>query len=162
MIGQLDTNQIEHVLYSQVIGRLGCHTNGVTYIVPVTYAYDGSYIYAHSANGMKVEMMRKNPEVCFEVESVHDMSDWQSVITWGRYEEITDEAERKMAMQKLMDHLLPVLTNESVQPSHGFDSGMPDTANLQVILFRIKLNTKTGRFEKQNDAKQQELKRVMT
>jgi len=161
MIGELDTNQIEHVLYSQVIGRLGCHADGVTYIVPVTYAYDGRYVYAHAAKGMKVDMMRKNPELCFEVESVHNMSDWQTVITWGKYEEITDEAERKKAMQKITDRLLPILKNETAYPAHGFDHRMPDTASRQVILFRIKLHTKTGRFEKQNSAGQQEIKRLM-
>jgi hypothetical protein len=160
MLGELNTRQIEDILYSQSIGRLGCHADGVTYVVPVTYAYDGRYVYAHTAKGMKVNMMRKNPEVCFEVESVSNMSDWQSVISWGKYEEITGEAARKMAMQKLIDHLLPVLTGETVQPSHGFDPHMTDAAGREVILFRIKLNNKTGRFEKQNEAGKKEIKEL--
>ena len=46
-----------------------------TYVVPVTYAYDGEAIYAHSLEGLKLALMRKNPHVCFEVEDVQGMAD---------------------------------------------------------------------------------------
>lgn len=48
MLGMLNDAQIENVLQSLVIGRIGCHANGRTYVVPVTYAYDGKYIYGHT------------------------------------------------------------------------------------------------------------------
>jgi uncharacterized protein len=32
-------------------------------------------------------MMRRNPEVCFEVDRVEDLVNWDSVIGWGTYEE---------------------------------------------------------------------------
>ena len=40
MLGDLTFSQIENLLYAQRIGRLGCHSDDVTYVVPVTYAYD--------------------------------------------------------------------------------------------------------------------------
>jgi hypothetical protein len=148
MLGHLDNKQVEYLLNSQFIGRVGCHNDGVTYVVPITYAYDGTYIYGHSAKGMKINMMRKNPEVCFEVESVSNMANWQSVIAWGKFEEITAEAERQQAMQKLINHLRPQMTSETAQPTHGINTHAQDTGHQQAILFRIKLNNKTGRFEK--------------
>ena len=63
MIGELATPHIEELLKSEVMGRIGCHHAGTTYIVPTSYAYDGRYIYVHTHEGMKVEMMRKNPAV---------------------------------------------------------------------------------------------------
>ena len=68
MLGELTSDQIEHLLHSEVVGRIGCHAAGRTYVVPVNYAYDGEFLYGHAADGMKLQMMRENPELCFEVD----------------------------------------------------------------------------------------------
>ena len=85
MIGKLTEQEIETLLFAQVLGRLGCHHDHVTYVVPISYAYDGNYIYCHTRDGMKVQMMRQNPNVCFEVESFNDNANRQTVIAWGIY-----------------------------------------------------------------------------
>jgi uncharacterized protein len=148
MLGELNENQVEDVLKTQVIGRIGCHADGITYVVPVTYVYDGTNIYAHSAKGMKIDMMRKNPEVCFEVDTMQNMANWQSVIVWGRFDEITRMEERQQAMQKLIDRMMPLMTGETAQPTHGLNTHAQDVGNQQAILYRITINKKTGRFEK--------------
>ena len=48
MIGELNPLEIEDVLRSQLIGRLGCHAFGRTYVVTITYSYDRDVVYAHS------------------------------------------------------------------------------------------------------------------
>lgn len=98
MIGKLTESQIEELLGKQLIGRIGCHANDTTYVVPISYAYKDDNIYALTHEGMKVDLMRKNPQVCFEVDNTLDTSNWQSVITWGTFEEINDAAERKEAL----------------------------------------------------------------
>jgi nitroimidazol reductase NimA-like FMN-containing flavoprotein (pyridoxamine 5'-phosphate oxidase superfamily) len=37
MLGQLNPDQIEALLKSEVLGRIGCSANGIVYVVPVTY-----------------------------------------------------------------------------------------------------------------------------
>lgn len=54
MIGELNYTEIEDVLQNQHIGRIGCHAKGITYIVPVSYAYSDSYVYIHSLEGKKL------------------------------------------------------------------------------------------------------------
>ena len=49
MLGELNERQIEALLIDLPVGRIGCHADGVTYVVPVNYAYDGVNLYAHSA-----------------------------------------------------------------------------------------------------------------
>jgi nitroimidazol reductase NimA-like FMN-containing flavoprotein (pyridoxamine 5'-phosphate oxidase superfamily) len=51
MHGELHGDQVEDVLRSQVIGRIGCHVNGRTYVVPVMFAYDGECIYGMVPQG---------------------------------------------------------------------------------------------------------------
>jgi hypothetical protein len=144
MLGHLSPDQIESLLQSEMVGRIGCNANGITYVVPMTYAYDGKYIYGHSREGMKIQLMRANPMVCFEVDRMEAPAKWQSVIVWGRYEELKGE-ERKQGLEKLLSRFSPIETSETSKPAsdgHQSDYGPPKS-----VVFRIELMEKTGRFE---------------
>lgn len=94
MIREMSPAAIEALLERQFIGRLGCHSEGTTYVVPIHYAYERGRVYGQTVVGMKVEMMRQNPSVCFEVERIDGLFDWESVIAWGSYRELEgDEAQ---------------------------------------------------------------------
>ncbi len=150
MLGELNESQIESLLHDLPVGRIGCHADGITYIVPVNYAYDGVNLYAHSAKGMKIDMMRKNPDVCFQADAITDLQNWESVICWGKFEEITDMLERENAMQKIINKMMPLMRGENAQPSHGFTTSASDVGNdVELILYKIILSKKTGRFEKE-------------
>lgn len=148
MFGNLNDDQIDQLIHSQLLGRIGCHADGLTYIVPISYAYDGTYVYAHSFQGMKIDLMRKNPKVCFEVDNTKNLANWQSVICWGEFEELTEEKDIKSAIEKLNNRILPLLSSETmhITPEWPFPAGRDE--NIEGIFFRIKLTTKTGRFEK--------------
>ena len=88
MLGRLSPEEIEHLLVSEITGRIGCHADGRTYVVPITYVYESGHVYCHSAEGQKIRMMRKNPEVCFEVDRVEDIGNWKSVIATGQFQEL--------------------------------------------------------------------------
>lgn len=107
MLGELSRKDIQEILRSHAIGRLGCHARGLTYVVPISYVYDGANaIYFHSLDGLKIQMMRENPRVCFEVDTVEDPANWQSVIAWGTFEQLTGEAAAK-GLELLLTRLLP-------------------------------------------------------
>lgn len=147
MLGSLNKQQIEEVLIHQVFGRIGCFADGVTYIVPISYAYDGIYVYGHTNEGMKVDMIRKNAQVCFEVEEMKDMANWKTVITWGSIEELTDHNQRKIALQVLVDRILPLISSETTHLSPHWPFPVNDVSTIKGIVFRIKLEKRTGRFE---------------
>jgi len=116
MLGELNNDQIEEILSKEIVGRIGCHCNGRTYVVPISYAYDRQYIYAVSFEGLKLEIMRTNPRVCFQVDTMKDMINWQSVISWGNFEELKDKKETEKGLQILINRtchysqgLLPIL-----------------------------------------------------
>lgn len=48
MMGELSAAEIEELLRSEWVARLGCHANDTTYVVPVSYAYDGEALYGHT------------------------------------------------------------------------------------------------------------------
>lgn len=142
MVGDLTPNEIESFLRANVIGRIGCHAYGRTYVVPITYAYDGAAVYAHSRRGMKLTMMRENPHVCFEVDAMDDFANWRSVIAWGTFAELRG-SERERGLVFLADsiesRLGDVPPGESMHPRKGMDA---------ATIYRILLEEKTGRFER--------------
>jgi nitroimidazol reductase NimA-like FMN-containing flavoprotein (pyridoxamine 5'-phosphate oxidase superfamily) len=149
MLGELTREEIEHLLHSEVVGRIGCHAEGRTYVVPVNYAYDGEFLYGHAAPGMKLEMMRANPEICFQVDRRTGLSDWQSVIAWGTFEELQGQ-EATRAMELLLDRLLPIMAGEGSPAARGA-GGATLAASIRaenLAIYRIRLGERTGRFEK--------------
>lgn len=142
MLGELSDSEVEQVLHEALIGRIGCHAYGKTYVVPVTYAYDGVHVYAHSSEGMKVHMMRENPHVCFEVDMMDNLANWRSVVTWGTFEELRAEDARKKAMLLLIEQIAPRISGPPGASAH------PSTSTEPVVLYRIRLEQKTGRFER--------------
>ena len=130
---------MEELLLGGRVGRIGCHAEGRSYVVPIAYAYEDSCVYGHSADGLKVRTMRANPDVCFEVEDVRAMSEWRSVIAWGTYEELWGHEEEEAARR--LRARFPELTPAA--------SAHPDwTARERGIFYRLRLARKTGRFER--------------
>ena len=148
MHGKLNTSQIETLLRRQIIGRIGCHANGITYVVPISYAYDGDYVYAHTYEGMKIDAMRINPSVCFEVEQMENMANWQTVVAQGLYEELTAPAEKQLAIHKLMRRNFPAQSSSTVKFSKYWPFAPADDEAIEGIFFRIRIAEKWGRFEK--------------
>ncbi len=145
MIGELSEREIEEVLRSEVVARLGCHA-GRTYVVPITYAYDGRSVIGHSAPGLKVSMMRENPEVCIEVDQVEDAAHWRSVVAWGRFEELQgDQAVR--AMERLQARFASLVTSQTSRPGHGRERAEQAVRGGETVIYRIVLGEATGRFE---------------
>jgi nitroimidazol reductase NimA-like FMN-containing flavoprotein (pyridoxamine 5'-phosphate oxidase superfamily) len=149
MLGELTAEQINAVLFDEVVGRIGCHGDGRTYVVPVTYVFDGDAVYAHSADGLKIRMMRANPHVCFQVDQRENLANWRSVVAWGIYEELHGK-EAQDALQLLVGRLMPLDRSETVwlPDSLGLATAtaVPDTP--KAIVYRIRLVEKTGRFER--------------
>ncbi len=149
MFATLSNKQIVDLISKNFVGRLGCHADGKTYVVPISYAYDGEYIYFRTFEGMKISMMRKNPEVCFQVDKLEDTANWESVIIWGAFEELVDKKERKKGLEILMSRILPNISSEMVK----FTSEWPfpstnDLNKIDGIVFRIHIKEMTGRCER--------------
>jgi len=147
MLGKMNSREIETLVTQQLIAHLGCYADEQIYVVPVSYAYDGDYFYLISREGLKVDMMRKNPKVCLQIDNMQNMSGWQSAILWGEFEELTEPAERNHALNQLMHRMTPMLSSElfRITPHWPFPEDEP--GSIPGIVYRIKVTEKTGRFE---------------
>jgi nitroimidazol reductase NimA-like FMN-containing flavoprotein (pyridoxamine 5'-phosphate oxidase superfamily) len=138
MLGRLTKAQCVKLLRENSVGRVGVTAGGVTYVVPITYVFDGDSVYGHSVLGQKVRMMRRNPSVGFEVEAIDDLANWRSVIAQGTYEELSGDVAAAAA--KLIRASLPKTRSETAGPS--------GTRGKAHVSYRIRLREMTGRYER--------------
>jgi nitroimidazol reductase NimA-like FMN-containing flavoprotein (pyridoxamine 5'-phosphate oxidase superfamily) len=150
MLGELSATEIEDLLRKQFVGRIGCHDKDLVYVVPISYAYDKDCVYCHAYEGKKIDIMRKNPKVCFQVDEMRDMANWRSVMAWGEFHELSNEDEKAHALLVLLHRQLPSPSSITTHLGKFWPFAAPNTAELVKIpgiTFLISLTEKTGRFE---------------
>ncbi len=131
----LPDDEIEALLRGAIVGRIACCDHGLggsgrPYLVPLAYGYDGESVYAHSGPGRKLDFMRAEPLVTFEVDEATAPDRWRSVIAEGTFEEIVEPAERERALRVIYRDPTPI-------PELG----------AQTVVYRIRLTARSGRYE---------------
>ena len=108
-------SDIEAIIRNGVVCRLALSENDRPYIVPLNFGYKDNTLYFHGAKeGKKIDMIRKNPNVCFEIDanvSIVEADDacfwgvqYQSVIGFGRAVIVENEKEKESALGIIMKH----------------------------------------------------------
>lgn len=100
---------------SGVLAVLG--DGGYPYAVPLSYVYDGKKIYFHCAKtGHKLDAIRRESKVSFCVIDLDQVlpekytTCYRSVIVFGRARILEDEAEKRLALERLAAKYSPEQT----------------------------------------------------
>ena len=148
MTGSLTERQIHTLLTSQVIGRLGGYADGLPYVIPIAYAFEHPYVYSHTREGTKVTMMRQNGQVCLQVDQINNLANWRSVMVWGTYEELSEEAAEE-GLLILKNRLSPLTTSVYSRSLLDLKAGeLSRATEAREVIYRIKIEMQSGRFEK--------------
>ncbi|MGD8962612.1 MAG: pyridoxamine 5'-phosphate oxidase family protein [Desulfobacterales bacterium] len=79
-----DKSEIESVIRKSQICRLGLSENGLPYIVPLCFGYQDDSLYFHSATeGRKIDILRRNNQVCFEFDGDTRITTGKTACAWG-------------------------------------------------------------------------------
>jgi nitroimidazol reductase NimA-like FMN-containing flavoprotein (pyridoxamine 5'-phosphate oxidase superfamily) len=108
-----DTGILSEILEKSFICRLGFVANNEAYIVPVNFAFSDGVIYFHSAPaGRKMDLIRENNSVSFEMELSADIvtgdipckwsCKYRSLMGRGRIGIENDTIAKKKAMDLIM------------------------------------------------------------
>ena len=108
---QLSQSQSIEILTEAQYGVLALHgDDDYPYTVPLNYAYSENRIYFHGApEGHKVDASRRNDKVSFcavtRSEIIPEAYNclYASAVAFGRIQIITDEAEKKHALELIID-----------------------------------------------------------
>jgi nitroimidazol reductase NimA-like FMN-containing flavoprotein (pyridoxamine 5'-phosphate oxidase superfamily) len=110
-----DRAAIEAIIAKAEICHLGLCDNGIPYIVPVNFGYKDNCLYFHCAReGTKLDIIRRNSNVCVEFDTELEMRiddvacEWgfkyKSVIAFGKADIIDGSDEKRQALDIIMGH----------------------------------------------------------
>jgi len=79
-----EPDEIKRLLQEPSVCRIAMADGNTPYIVPVNFAVADGVLYLHSAKtGRKIEILRKNPSVCFEMDVPGDLVEGDKACQWG-------------------------------------------------------------------------------
>ncbi|HBT16028.1 MAG TPA: pyridoxamine 5'-phosphate oxidase family protein [Firmicutes bacterium] len=139
---------LEKILEEELVCRIALNDNGKPYLVPMIFGYKDNYLLLHSAKeGKKIEILRKNNEVCFEVESCVELvpseiaCHWDlkyyCVIGFGRAYFVDDLEEKENSLKIIMDKY-------SGKKTFSF----PKESINKTEIIKIEINQMTGKKSK--------------
>jgi nitroimidazol reductase NimA-like FMN-containing flavoprotein (pyridoxamine 5'-phosphate oxidase superfamily) len=111
----IDPEEIEEIIRSAHVCRLGMIDGNRPYVVPLNFGYCNGTFYFHSAReGRKIEILARGQQVCIEIDGGHELvtakatCDWgmryASVIAYGMPRLIEDPHAKRGALSVIMAH----------------------------------------------------------
>jgi nitroimidazol reductase NimA-like FMN-containing flavoprotein (pyridoxamine 5'-phosphate oxidase superfamily) len=139
-----DRTEIESIIERATVCRVAFSENDVPYIVPVNFGYRDDRLYFHSApEGKKIEILKHNNQVCFEIDIDHEVlesgspCDWgmryRSVIGFGTAFFVEDPEEKRRALDIIVQHY------------SGKSSEYPQSAIDDVAIVKVEIQSMTGK-----------------
>ncbi len=98
-IDEMGQKEIQDLLQQVGYGHLGYIHEGKPYVMPMHYYLEEKDIYLFTTEGMKTHDLDANPEICLQVEEIHNPLHWRSVIVTGRAERLAEQQDIDRAMQ---------------------------------------------------------------
>jgi uncharacterized protein len=140
-----DQNLIESIIREAPVCRIALADENRPYIIPMNFGFRDHCLYLHSAReGKKIDIIRKNNQVCFEVDLVkeivpsEDACNWsvkyQSVIGSGNASIIDGIAEKRAALNIIM-------AKYSAKSSFEY----PNKSINNVLIIKIEITSLTGK-----------------
>jgi nitroimidazol reductase NimA-like FMN-containing flavoprotein (pyridoxamine 5'-phosphate oxidase superfamily) len=79
-----DQTEIDNIIRSAKVCRLGMSADDQPYIVPLCFGYEAGSLFFHSAGeGKKLDMLEVNSNVCFEFDLDHALNQAEKPCDWG-------------------------------------------------------------------------------
>jgi hypothetical protein len=139
-----DPAVIESIIRRSMVCRLAMADGLQPYLVPISFGYRNRCLYFHSAPvGRKIELLRKNPRVCFEFDVDLNLkkSDrpcrwgmkFKSVIGFGAVRFIEDPGQKREALSIIL----------AQYSGERFD--IPEEEVARTTVFCVKVEQMTGK-----------------
>jgi nitroimidazol reductase NimA-like FMN-containing flavoprotein (pyridoxamine 5'-phosphate oxidase superfamily) len=139
-----DKKAIEDIILRSTVCKLAMCEKNMPYIVPLCFGFKNNTLYFHSASkGKKIEILKKNPNVCFEFEILTQViksaeackwgMKYRSVIGVGKASFITDDDIKRQAFDVIM--------NQYTDGSFIYDDEILKSA----VIIKVEIHSMTGK-----------------
>lgn len=140
-----DKSTIRALMEEALVCRIGFCDDGLPYVVPMNFGLGENCLFLHCATeGRKLDILRQNDRVCFEMDFLREIRQGQVSCGWGaRYESVIgfgrailvdDAAEKRFALDRIMDHY-------RAQGPYAY----PDDILAKTAIIRIEIESLTGK-----------------
>jgi hypothetical protein len=149
-----DTKELENILRSADVGRLGMCCNGEPSIIPVNFAYEEGVIYFHgSGSGLKTELLQRNPRVCFEVDEFFGVvpasvpceydAGYRTVAAYGTAHVLSNPEEKTLPLRLIVAKYADRKTAESL--TEAMVEGYHSSRGRDTVVVKIQIDRMTGK-----------------
>jgi nitroimidazol reductase NimA-like FMN-containing flavoprotein (pyridoxamine 5'-phosphate oxidase superfamily) len=135
-IRALDDEQSRALLARHHVGRIAFAFHDQVDIEPVLYVADGAWIFGRTSIGTKLSSLAHHPWCAFEIDEVHGLFDWSSVVVKGSFHILDSESGSPDTYERALK-LLRELIPQTFLPG--------DPAPHRTILFGIYSQEISGR-----------------
>ena len=147
-----DSKEVEEILRKNELCRIAFAFENEAYVVPMNYGFQEHAIYLHSSGeGKKIEMMHKNPQVCFEVTDTYALKPGDSACTYGsKFRSVIGRGLLSVvhdAEQKRVG-LVAIMRQHTGQDEWEFDEKMVARTTVLRLAIREMTGKKSGFEEK--------------
>lgn len=150
--GTRDRAAAEAILDEGLLCHVGLVADHGPVVIPTTYARRGGELLIHGSPAATwLRSAGKGTPVCVTVTHVdglvltrsafHHSMNYRSVVVFGTAEAITDPAEKAVALDAIVEHIVPGRTSE-VRPMH--DSEIAGTLVLRLPLAEASVKVRAG------------------
>jgi nitroimidazol reductase NimA-like FMN-containing flavoprotein (pyridoxamine 5'-phosphate oxidase superfamily) len=135
---ELSPQECVEIISRNRLGRIAFSFHDAVDIRPISYAYDKGWIFGRTSPGDKLETLRHNQWVAFEVDEIAGAFDWVSVIARGSF--YTTGPEGSMADMSFHEHAMTQINRASPE---AFTA--EDPTGFRTEVFAIHVDLLTGR-----------------
>ena len=135
---ELTIEEIHALLARNHVGRIAYSFRDRVDIRPIHYVYSDNWIFGRTSQSDKLDVLKHNQWVAFEVDEVKGPFDWESVVAHGSFYRLTDEDMPQN----------PELRAEALKHVRSFAPSAlreTDPVPFRTELFAIALDKLTGR-----------------
>ena len=139
-----DICEIESIINRSLVCRLAVCDDDMPYIVPMCFGFTDGKLYFHSATeGYKLDLIRRNPKVCFEFDIDVELMPNESSCNIG------------MKYRSVIGHGTATIIDDADEISSGLDAivrqyggepaSYPEKVSEMITVIRVSIESMTGK-----------------
>jgi nitroimidazol reductase NimA-like FMN-containing flavoprotein (pyridoxamine 5'-phosphate oxidase superfamily) len=137
-IREMTSTEMHELLARNHVGRLAFSYHDRVDIRPIHYVYSDNWLFGRTSPSDKLDTLRHNQWIAFEVDEVAGPFDWRSVVAHGSFYRLTDESTPQSL--ELREEALKHIRSFAPATLRG-----TDPVPFRTELFAIALDNLTGR-----------------
>ena len=139
-----DKKAIEDIILRSKVCKLAMCEENMPYIVPMCFGFKNNTLYFHSApKGKKIEILKKNPNVCFEFELLTQVIKSAKACKWGmKYRSVIGFGKASfIAEDDLKQQAFDIIMNQYTDGSFIYEKALLRS----VVIIKVEIHSMTGK-----------------